>query len=350
VNRSTRNLVVILLAIACSLVLATVCFFLEWKGERPLISYMLWSYFPAGALAAGLVAASGVFVGARMLRTRPTRMLLVAILAISAGMVYLMDSVEYGLQTDARRLVTDVPSAGQFVQVALLQSPLREAFSGYSPGDGESPRSSASASPMVQVSSANNASVEGIGAGVQGLMASSNALSADNMSSAFSGAGQRVAGLKSFGAGVLSHSGWLVMAASQWVGFMLAGLLVYSYLRSLSYCDGCALFLSRKGEQTRYYESMREIQESVEDFLTRVKGRQYRQSIQGHFEEGSAERTDSSAFSSTVEISICSGCPKHQLKFSAQRKEGRSWKEIGMLGHTAFCLEPVDVGGGYRFR
>jgi hypothetical protein len=91
---------------------------------------------------------------------------------------------------------------------------------------------------------------------------------------------------------------------------------------------------------------MREIQGSVDDFLTRVKARQFRQSIQVHAGVGSAAKTGSSAFASSVEIRRCKACHRHRLEFSAMRKEGGSWKDISMLGHTTFCLEPIDVARG----
>jgi hypothetical protein len=31
------------------------------------------------------------------------------------------------------------------------------------------------------------------------------------------------------------------------------------------------------------------------------------------------------------------------VEFSARHKEGESWKEIPVLGYSAFCLEPIDV-------
>jgi hypothetical protein len=351
---STRNLLVIAMGLLSSLLLAALLFVIEVHTGKPLFSTMLWTYLPAGAIGAGAVVAAGCYAGARMLRIRPTLALPLAILAIGVGTVYLMDSVEFGISMGLRSSVTSPTTAAQFVETSLAMSPLRTAFSGGSDSDADSSKptpgfssgsfSASSTMPSVPNDS-NNAAIQGIGGGVQGMMASGNALSADNISTAMSGASQRIAGLKAFGMGVLEHATWLELAILQMVGFVLAGGLVFWQLRTLPYCDGCKLFLSKKGEQTRYFDSMRDTQHAVDNFLTKVKGRQYRQSIQEHFGVGSKAKTDSSSFASTVEISRCMGCPKHKLDFRAERKEGRSWKPIDMLRYTTFCVEPIEIGG-----
>ena len=47
-----------------------------------------------------------------------------------------------------------------------------------------------------------------------------------------------------------------------------------------------------------------------------------------------------------IEIRRCAGCEKHRLKFSARRKDKNGWKEIGVLGQTAFSMEPLDLARG----
>jgi hypothetical protein len=163
------------------------------------------------------------------------------------------------------------------------------------------------------------------------------------MSDAMAGAKQRLAGVQAFGSNMLSHGAWLWMATLQFAGFALASILAFLLLRHVSYCDECMIFLSKKGEQTRYFNREREIQGSVDEFLTKAKARRFRQSIEAHAGIGSKEKKKTSEYASTVEISRCPGCHRHRLKFSARCKKGMTWKDISMLGYEAFCLEPIDV-------
>jgi hypothetical protein len=344
-NRITRNLVVVLLVAVSSLIVAAALIFVELRSGRQLYGYTLWTYVPAGAIGAGLVAAAGFYLAFRVLRVRPSKLALIAVVVFAAGTVFLVDSVDFGLSTTDRRSIADAAAFTQFLGNSLANSPLKIAFAGAS--DSGSSSGSGTVSDQVmgavpQVASDNDASVQTISGGVQNALASNKV----NPANAFSGVQQRVAGMQAFGSGVASHGAMLEFAALQFAGFVLGGLFAFSQLRSISYCDSCEAFLSKKGLQTRYFDTMRDIQGSIDDFLTKVKGRQYRQSIQVHAEEGSAAKTKSSAFASSVEIRQCKGCQRHRLQFSARRKEGRGWKDISMLGYTTFCLEPIDVARG----
>jgi hypothetical protein len=344
-SRIVRNLIVIFLGAASSLIVASVLFWLALRGGRSLFSITVASWVPAGAIGAGVVAAAGYYAGSRLLRLRPARIMLAAILLFSAGTVYLMDSVDFGLMRINRKSIHGVGSMGGFVSEALAQSPLRMAFAGGGSGDAASSTGAApsSGAAAAAVAGDSNSSVAGIGGGVQGMLNTGNALSADNMGDAMSGAKQRLQGVQAFGSTMLSHGWWLWTATLQFVGFALAGLVAFIALRNISYCDECMVFLSKKGAQTRYFNREREIQGSVDEFLSRAKARRFRQSIEAHAGFGSKEKAKTSEYSSTVDISLCPGCHKHRLRFSARCKKGITWKDITMLGYEAFCLEPIDV-------
>lgn len=174
-------------------------------------------------------------------------------------------------------------------------------------------------------------------------MVSGNALSANSVSQTFSGVRDHIQGMQSFGAQMLTHGGGVVLAALQFAGFTLAILFVYTRLRKLPYCNVCEVFLSGKGSQTRYYDSEREVQGMVDEFLSRAKARRFRESIQAHASEGSARKTHLSSFASTVKVSRCKACPKHRLEFTARRKAGMSWKDISMLGYATNCMETITI-------
>ena len=337
-NRILRNLIVIFLAAASCLTVAAVLFFAELRGARSLFGTMVDSYIPAGAMAAGLLAAAGFYLGSRLLHLRPARIMLAVILVLAAGTVVLMDSIDFGLRMVKPGSIHGFAATAEFVGNALAQSPLRAAFLGTSGSSG------AGAAPgMAATAGDNNSNVQGIGGGVQGMLNTGNALSADNMSDAMASARQRLQNVQALGSSVLSQGAWLWLATLQFVGFALAGVLAFVALRHVSYCDECLIFLSKKGEQTRYFNREPEIQGSVDEFLSKAKARRFRQSIEAHAGVGSKEKKKTSEFSSTVEISRCPGCHRHRLKFSARCKKGMSWKDISMLGYEAFCLEPIDV-------
>jgi hypothetical protein len=337
-NQMLRNLIVVILATASCLMVAAVLFFAELRGARSLFGTMVDSYIPAGAIAAGLLAAAGFYLGSRLLRLRPARIMLVVMLVLAAGTVVLMDSIDFSLAMVKPGSIHGVAPMAEFVGDALAQSPLRAAFLGTSGSNG-----AAGAAPGMATAGDNNSSVQGIGGGVQGMLNTGNALSADNMSDAMASARQRLQGMQALGSSVLSQGAWLWLATLQFVGFALAGVVAFVALRHVSYCDECLIFLSKKGEQTRYFNREPEIQGSVDEFLSKAKARRFRQSIEAHAGVGSKEKKKTSEFSSTVEISRCPGCHRHRLKFSARCKKGKSWKDISMLGYEAFCLEPIDV-------
>ena len=201
-NRIVRNLIVILLGAASSLAVASLLFLLELRGGRSLFSITVASWIPAGAIGAGLVAAAGYYASSRLLRLRPARVMLAAILLLSAGTVYLMDSVDYGLMRVNRKSIHGAAAIGGFVSDALVQSPLRAAFAGS--GGSAAGGSTPSAGAMSAVAGDNNSSVQGIGGGVQGMLDTGDALSADNMSDAMSGAKQRICAAR---AGVRLYDG-----------------------------------------------------------------------------------------------------------------------------------------------
>jgi hypothetical protein len=345
-NQITRNLILVVLGIVSSLIAAVVMVFAELQSGSALFSYTVATYIPEGAIGAGLLAAAGFYLGAMILRVRPPRLMLIPIVLLAAVSVFSIDTVEYGVAMFTRPSLTNVASVGRFLSLSFENSPIKAAFEGdgSSSDSGSSSSGSAKASEnMPSLAGENNAGVQGIGGGVQGMLASGNALSADNIGTSMSGLQKRLQSMKSLGAGALDHAAVLELAALQFVGFSIGGLLVFWRLRSIPHCDECQVFLTSKGAQTRYFDWERDIQNSVNDFLSKVKARRYRQSIEAHSEGGVPEKKSSSEFASTVAISHCKACRRHRLQFSARRKKGMTWKDISMLGYETFCMESVDV-------
>lgn len=341
-NRTTQYLTLLLLCVVSCLSVAAALVLLELRTGKEVFSYMVATYVPAGAIGAGLAAAAIFYLGALALRLRPPSFLPVAMLLLAAASVFLLDSLHYGLMAIDRNAVTSPASFERLFAYSLAHSPLRfdRAGGGADDSVGAAPGTSAS---LSSVAGESDSRVQGLGAGVQGMLSSGNALSADNVGASFAGAKRSLAGIQALGSGAVSSAAVLELAGLQLVGFALGGLLAFRSLRTFSYCDSCDVFLRKKGEQTRYYDREREIQTCVHEFLTMAKSRRYRQSIEAHAVEGTPEKRKTSEFASTVEISTCKGCNRNLLKFTARRKAGMNWKDISMLAYSAFSVEPIDV-------
>jgi hypothetical protein len=351
-NRITRNLAIVsFVAVSCLLAVASLVF-VELRFGTPILNYTVYSFVPAGAIAAGLAAAAAFYLGSLALRVRPATAIFGVVVLAAAASVFVADSVDYGLMTVNRKSIADVSSFGNFMAYAMTNNPLIGAFTGNngrsgghssgSSGPGNS--AAAGAAPVAsQVANDSNSSVAGIGGGVSGMLATGNALSADNVSNSMSGVEHRIEGLQSLTAGVVSHAWVLELAGLQLVGFALGGLLACYHLRSLASCDECLLLLNRKGAQTRYFDREREIYGMTDEFLSKAKIRRYQQSVEAHSVGGLKEKRKTSEYAATVEISHCKGCQRHKLKFSARRKKGMTWKDIKMLGYEAFFLEPIHL-------
>ena len=344
-NRITRNLLAMLMAVVCCALTAGAFLFAELRFGQPLFFFTAWTYVPLGAIGAGLVAAMGYYVSSLVLRARPLKVMLVGIVVLAAASVFVVDSAEYGLMTVNPTSIRGAGAWGEFLAKSMTTSPLIQAFSGGSGSDASSGGGGGS-QQMASLAGDNNQSVQGIGGGVQGMLTSADAVSTDNPNGALAGISRRAEGVQAFGSGVLSHSRALGIAGAQTAAFALAALLAYFGLRRFAYCDDCSVLLSRKGQQTRYFSSAGGARDTVDEFLSLAKGRRFRQSIQVHAEDGAKAETKLSAFASTIAISRCKGCHRHQLSFSARHKEGESWKEIPVLSYSTFCLEPIDVVRG----
>ena len=339
-----RNIAVILFGAVTSVLTAAVLLFLEARSGQTLFGYQLWQYVPVGAVGAGLVASVGYLLGSLVLRVRPAQVVAISIVLIAAFTVYMGQSTELGLfMAGTKNAPKDVASFSHLLGESVMHTQLSFGLGG---DDSSSSSSSSSASssfgapPSLPSSGGGGDShVDGISSGVSGMMATQDV---SNMGPVHQ-VGQMGDNIHSIGSGVSKHSGQWAVWAFQIVGFAIGGLLVFSYLRTLSYCKNCMLLLSKKGAQTRYYDRSDDIRTLADDVLTAARSRRLQQSITAHTAKGSKKRGKWSEFASTIEILKCNGCHTHRLSFSARRKEGAGWKNIAPMAYTASSLEPLNV-------
>ena len=344
-NRITRSLAVLLCALLSSLITVSVFLFAEARSGQPLFSYVIANYIPAGAIGAGLIAAVGLLVCAFVLRARLAPVVAIAFCAMSAGAVYVAQSVELTLPSAGHIAAQDPATFLQYLANSTLNSQLQ--FT--NPHSENSASASVSVNPGVgkaipQSGAEGDAQVQSISSGVQGVVASQ-----DMGTNVASSGAQRISqigdNIQSLGSNVQNHGGQWVVMALQILGFSIGSLLVYSLLRSRPYCEDCNLLLSRKGAQTRYFDRLDEINGSVEDVLAKAKNRRLQLAIQAHGARGEAKKGKGTAFASTIKVSLCSRCQSHRMDFRAMRKSGGSWKEIPVLGYTASSFEAIEVNG-----
>ena len=338
-----RNIAVILFGAVTSVLTAAVLLFLEARSGQALFGYQLWQYIPVGAIGAGVVAAIGYLLGSLVLRVRPAQVVAIAIVAIAAFTVYMGQSTELALMMAAKGAPKDVASFSRFLGNSVAHSQLTIGLGGDDSSDSSTSSASSSfgAPPSIPgtAGGGSDSRVDGISGGVSNMMATQDVSNMGPVKQM----GNMGDNVHSIGSGVAKHSTQWTVWALQIVGFAVGGLLVFSYLRTLSYCKNCMLLLSRKGAQTRYYDRSDDIRSSADDVLTAARSRRLQQSITAHTAKGSKKRGKWSEFASTIEVLKCNGCHTHRLSFSARRKEGAGWKNIAPMAYTASSLEPLNV-------
>jgi hypothetical protein len=234
-NRSAKIFVVGLLWLVGCVAVPAELLFLQIRGGLDLFGYTVATYVPVGAMIAGLVATLAYYIGSLAMRVRPAKMMLVAILTVSAGTVYVLDSVGYGLMRVDRASLADTGTLEQFLGTSLANSPLRIGVAASSSADaaGSSSGASAAATPagVAQTASDSNANVQEIGSGVSTAVTSSQSMVPSSNGNPLGGVQSRVAGMQAYGSSLLEHSVVVEQAGLQMAGFLLAGLLAFTHLR-----------------------------------------------------------------------------------------------------------------------
>jgi hypothetical protein len=339
-----RNLVVVLCgALTSAMVAATVLYF-EARGGELLFSFTIFRYIPVGAILAGFVGSLGFMGGSLALRLRPAMADLFAFLAISAAVVFLVQSADFSLfiggEDRAYAATKDWKGFGKFLTASMVHTPLHFWSSDDSNEDAATvaffaPGSSPNA---PHVAYTGDAKTDEIGSGVTGMMATQDVSQ--------TGPGkqmtQMTAGFQALGAKVHTHGAEWMLFLLQTFGFTVGGVVVFSQLRAISHCKSCMLLMTSKGQRTRYFARSKEMRTAVDEVLTKARDKQLQQSIHAHGTRGAEKGGNWTAFCSTLEIQRCTDCRTHKMLFHAKRKEGVNWKEIDLFAFTATTLEPID--------
>jgi hypothetical protein len=345
----TRNIITIMLGAATSLTTVATLLYLEGSIGLPLFGISgqtifggpLLAFIPVGAIFAGFLGSLGFLASSLALRNRPALVALVGIVGISAGVVYLAESAELEYYIGAQGTTRDAATFGRFLAVSMFHSRLYE-WSLWQGGEaGESMAallSSGASSSGVRLRPTGDAKADGIGAGVQGVMAAQDLTQ--------SGPGRQLTemshGVDTLGTIIRAHRRQWFMLSLQIIGFALGGVLAFFHLRSVTYCKDCMLLLSKKGEQTRYFSRARDMRSSVDEVLTKARDKQLQQAIQAHLAKGANRDGNWSEYCSTLEIQRCLRCRTHVLDFRTKHKQEKVWKPIEVLAFSATTAEQLD--------
>lgn len=97
IDKLLRGFIVTLFGIATTALTAIGLVYLELRYDCAIYGFVYGFVIPFGALLSGCVAASGYYLGARLVNYRPGRFLFVNILAVSGGNFFLIYWLKYSL-------------------------------------------------------------------------------------------------------------------------------------------------------------------------------------------------------------------------------------------------------------
>jgi hypothetical protein len=94
-KRLGQDLIVTAFGAGTSLITALILFGIERAFDISIYTWTFWFVIPAGALISGFVAATGYWLGARILNHRPSKILLINMIGVSVGTFFLVHYLSY---------------------------------------------------------------------------------------------------------------------------------------------------------------------------------------------------------------------------------------------------------------
>jgi hypothetical protein len=342
-------MLVLLLGATTSAAVAGYLIFLEARGGDELFGYMVKTHIPMGAILAGLVGALGYLVGSLVLRLRMAVFDLLAILGVSALIVLMVQSAEFGLfmggQPKDEAVTKSVGAMAKFMGTSLLHPPMKywttgDVGNGYTAASVLLNPGTQAEGAMPRADSNSDSHVTEIGGGLSGMMATQDVGQTKVGRSLTS----LDSGVESLGGGLQSHSAEWLQAVLETTGFAFGGIVMFIIVRQQQYCHSCMMLLSSKGAHTRYFGRSSDMRNSVDDVLAKARDRHLKESIKAHMGRGLTKYVEWAEYCSTIEIRRCSQCEEHQMRLRTRRKKSGAWKDIELLGFHTTTLEPLDFG------
>jgi hypothetical protein len=135
-NRPAQSSITAVCGIGTSILAAALLSFIELRWGHALYSFTVWFVIPIGALGAGMVAAVGYLIGARLANYRPSASVLSVIVTTSAAMFFLIQWMEYSFMAVDGRSIQDSISFHDFLGYTVAHTSLRFGVRGHFTGPG----------------------------------------------------------------------------------------------------------------------------------------------------------------------------------------------------------------------
>lgn len=126
-----RSIPVTLFGLATTLATAAALVYLDLRENFGIYTY-LYAFIPIGAMFAGTVAASGYYIGSRLMSYRPGRWFFINILAVSCANFFLIEWAEYRLLESDGVPVRTFMSFPAYLAYELTHTSLTDSFTGQS--------------------------------------------------------------------------------------------------------------------------------------------------------------------------------------------------------------------------
>ncbi len=114
-----QDLLVTAIAGVTSLLTAIILVVVEQKFNFAFYSYMWWFVIPIGAIGSGYVAASGYYLGSKLFNHKPTKLILINMLAISTVTFFLIYFLNYMSYSINGKYISNYISFFQFLDLSL---------------------------------------------------------------------------------------------------------------------------------------------------------------------------------------------------------------------------------------
>ena len=135
-NRTAKASITALCGTGSSVLTAALLSFVELRWGRALYSFTAWFVIPIGALGAGMVAAVGYLIGARLANHRPSSQLLSVIVTTSAAMFFLIQWMDYSFMSVDGQSIQNNRSFRDFLSYTVAHTSLRFGMRGHFTGPG----------------------------------------------------------------------------------------------------------------------------------------------------------------------------------------------------------------------
>jgi|SRR5580698_8210165 hypothetical protein len=280
VSRVAQDFLVAGLGATTSVITAIILAAIDLRFNFSLYTWMFWFVIPAGAVCCGFVAASGYYLGARLFNHRPTRILLLNMVAISVASFFLIHYLNYFFMEIDGRAVRDFLPFSQYLDIELSHTAIQF-----------------------------RVRAQAIGGAVQ-------------------------LGAWGYLYAVLQMSGFAVGGVSVY-GYLNS----LPYCDSCS-----KYLVKKGIIQTRYTSDSEVLTNAVKSVMECLSESRFQDAISVHAKAaGTGTYQKELVLRSQMQVKRCKSCNQHWLRFSVSKRARDDWKDISELGYESFCVEPIAI-------